>query len=169
MKKVIETERLILRPWEVTDAKSLYKYASDSRVSEIALWPTHTSEAMSREVIEKYFQPNPDCFAIIYKDTNEPIGCIGLIPEGEEYYSPNANEREVGYWVGYSHWGKGYATEALKALGFFYKNNSNLKTLLLTTDCSNAASQRVAEKCGFSYIEPFANDGIPNNAYRLYL
>ena len=39
---MIETERLILRPWQESDADALYKYASDSRVSELALWPTHT-------------------------------------------------------------------------------------------------------------------------------
>ena len=56
---MIETERLVLRHWRVKDASALYKYASDNRVSELALWPTHTSVKMSHEVIEKVFMPNP--------------------------------------------------------------------------------------------------------------
>ena len=56
---MIETEQLILRPWKEDDAESLYKYASDSRVSELALWPCHTSAEMSRDVIRYIFAPNP--------------------------------------------------------------------------------------------------------------
>ena len=44
-----ETDRLIMRPWRTDDAEALYKYASDGRVSELALWPRHTSVEMSRE------------------------------------------------------------------------------------------------------------------------
>ena len=40
---MIETERLILRPWKDEDAESLYKYASDPKVGPIAGWPVHTS------------------------------------------------------------------------------------------------------------------------------
>ena len=40
---ILETERLILRPFEETDAESLYKYAKDDRVGPIAGWPPHTS------------------------------------------------------------------------------------------------------------------------------
>ena len=40
---MIETERLILRKWKVNDAPSLYKYASEPKVSELALWLCHTS------------------------------------------------------------------------------------------------------------------------------
>ena len=45
------TERLILRPWEETDAESLYEYARDPRVGPIAGWPVHTSVENSLENI----------------------------------------------------------------------------------------------------------------------
>ena len=83
---MMETERLILRPWSMDDVDCLYKYASDGRVSELALWPRHTSVEMSHEVIEKIFIPNRDSFAMVLKTTGEPIGCIGLVPEGEEHH-----------------------------------------------------------------------------------
>lgn len=41
---ILGIERLILRPWEETDAKECYKYAKDPRVGPIAGWPVHTSE-----------------------------------------------------------------------------------------------------------------------------
>ena len=48
---ILETEKLILRPWEETDAEECYKYAKDPRVGPIAGWPVHTSEEDSRRVI----------------------------------------------------------------------------------------------------------------------
>ena len=57
-KMILETERLILRPWNETDAESLYEYAKDDRVGPIAGWPPHTSVENSREVI-KLFCPLP--------------------------------------------------------------------------------------------------------------
>ena len=51
MERIIETGRLIMRHWSPGDADALYKYASDERVSEMALWPCHSSVEMSRDVI----------------------------------------------------------------------------------------------------------------------
>ena len=44
----LETQRLVLRPWEDEDAPALYKYAQDPRVGPIAGWPAHTSVEHSR-------------------------------------------------------------------------------------------------------------------------
>ena len=48
---MIETERLILRPWQESDAEELYAYASDPAVGPPAGWPPHTSVENSREII----------------------------------------------------------------------------------------------------------------------
>lgn len=165
----LETKRLLLRQWRQDDAEALYKYASDGRVSEMALWPRHTSVDMSRQVIQDFFQPNPYTFAMVLKETDEPIGCIGLVPRGEEHYKPLDNEREVGYWIGHPYWGKGLTTEALTLLTVFCRATLHLDSLLITTDANNTASQRVAEKCGFMSIEDYDNDGTPSKAFRLML
>ena len=65
MNSEIQTKRMILRPWRLDDAEALYRYASDERVSEQALWPKHTSVEMSREVIGRFFMPNPHLFAVV--------------------------------------------------------------------------------------------------------
>lgn len=165
----INTNRLTLRRWRENDAEALYKYASDGRVSEMALWPRHTSVDMSREVIKDFFQPNPFILAMVLKETNEPIGCIGLVPAGAEHYKPFANEREVGYWIGFPYWGKGLTSEALKSMIEFCRNNIRLDSLLITTDAANKASQRVAEKCGFTNFTDYDNNGTPSKAFRLSL
>lgn len=165
----IETERLILRKWHLNDAEALFKYASDKRVSELALWPCHTSVEMSRDVIEHVFATNPYSFAMVLKETNEPIGCIGLVPPDSEHYSLADCEMEVGYWIGHKYWGKGLTTEALGSIIEYCRQKLNLKSLVITTDARNFPSQRVAEKCNFRFIEKYTLDGIASNAYRLTL
>lgn len=167
MTETIETERLILRHWLESDAPALYRYASEPRVSQMALWPCHTSVDMSRYVIQNYFIPNPSTFAIVLKSTLEPIGCIGLVPQGDEHHAPLPGEREVGYWIGLPHWNSGFTTEALRALIAYCSDSMHLNSLLITTDARNAASQRVAIKCGFTQFDEYIHDGIPSQAYRL--
>lgn len=165
-KVMIETARLILRPWQQDDADALYKYASDSRVSELALWPRHTSREMSLYVIKEIFMPNPHSFAMVLKESGEPAGCIGLVPEGTEHFTPQSGEREVGYWIGHPLWGMGLTTEALVAFIAYCRDSLGLKSLLITTDAANIASQRVAAKCGFKFICDYDCDGIASKAYR---
>lgn len=166
---VIETGRLFLRPWCEADSEALYKYASDSRVSEQALWPCHTSVEMSRRVIRDIFAPNPHCFAIVLKETNEPIGCIGLVPDGTEHHSVSQTEREAGYWIGHPYWGQGLATESLEALICYCRDRLRLRSLLITADTGNTASHRVARKCGFRLVENYEYDGTASKAFRLGL
>lgn len=163
---MITTDRLILRRWLVADAGRLYKYASEPEVSRLALWPTHTSVEMSEWVIRNVFMPNRDAYAIVLKRTQEVIGCIGLVPIGEEHYHIEKDEREIGYWIGLPYWGQGITTEALFALMEYFSSQGKPCSLLITTDANNIASQRVAKKCGFVRFDNFDNGGIPAYAYR---
>lgn len=52
---ILETERLILRRWEESDAEDLYKYASNPAVGPIAGWPPHQSTDESRNIIKTVF------------------------------------------------------------------------------------------------------------------
>lgn len=164
---MIETDRLILRPWRVEDAEALFRYASDSRVSELALWPCHTSVEMSRMVIEEIFMPNRFSFAMALRETDEPVGCIGLVPQGDEHHEALSTEREVGYWIGYPYWGRGLTSEALEGLIGYLRGIPGIESLLITADSRNTASHRVAEKCGFSHVEDYTLDGISSRAFRL--
>ena len=91
------------------------------------------------------------------------------MPDGSEHFPPGRNEREVGYWIGLPMWNKGLTTEALKIFAEFCKTALNLDSLLITTDANNIASQRIAEKCGFSFISDYSFEGNACKAYRLIL
>ncbi|MBD5354442.1 MAG: GNAT family N-acetyltransferase [Bacteroides sp.] len=167
--QAIGTDRLLLRHWREDDAEALFKYASDPRVSELAMWPCHTSVEMSREVIREVFMPNPYSYAMILKETGEAIGCMGLVPAGSEHYKPLEGEMEVGYWVGHPYWNKGLTSEALNGFIGYCRDVLHLGSLLITTDDSNKASQRVAVKCGFSPIATYDYGSTPSRAFRLPL
>ena len=89
----LETERLILRPWEETDAEECYKYAKDPRVGPIAGWPVHTSVKNSRQVIRDMLM-KPEIFAVVWKETGLPIGSIGL---HRNDLAEKEDEMELGY------------------------------------------------------------------------
>ena len=63
----LQTKRLILRPWQESDAESLYKYASNPNVGPIAGWPPHTSVENSREIIKNELSA-PETFAVVLKE-----------------------------------------------------------------------------------------------------
>lgn len=166
---MIESDRTILRPWHTDDAEALFRYASDARVSEPALWQRHTSVDMSREIIGQVFAPNPCAFAIVLKQTGEPIGCIGLVPKEDEHFETETSEREIGYWVGYPYWGMGIATEALRALIRHLHDEKGINAFMITANAENTASQRVAEKCGFLRIRRYDYGGTESVVYKLKL
>lgn len=72
---MMETERILLRHWQESDAEALFKYASDLDVGPRAGWPAHKSVEESLEIIRTFFN-NDTTWAIVLKETGEPIGCI---------------------------------------------------------------------------------------------
>lgn len=145
----IETERLLLRRWKLSDADALYKYACDPEVGPHAGWPPHQSVEESKMIIRELFT-NDYTWAVILKETNEPIGCMGYYPFGKSNIEIGKNDAEVGYWIGKPHWNKGYCTEALQAMIRYCYEKKNFQTLWADFFIDNPASGRVMEKCGFT-------------------
>lgn len=75
---ILETSRLVLRPWEESDAEYLYKYASNPDVGPAAGWPVHTSVEDSRAIIKNVLSA-PETYAVVLKETRRPVGSIGLM------------------------------------------------------------------------------------------
>ena len=145
---IINTDRLLLKRWEESDAEDLYKYASDPEVGPHAGWPTHKSLNESLQVITQFF--NNDCsWAIELKETNEVIGCIGYYLYGSSNINIGENDAEIGYWIGRPYWNKGFCTEALQAIIAYCKEYKKFNTLWADFFVNNPASARVMEKCNF--------------------
>ncbi len=71
----LESARLLLRPWQLSDAPALFRHARSARVGPRAGWPPHTSEAMSREVIRTLFS-EPETYAVVLKSLDESAASV---------------------------------------------------------------------------------------------
>lgn len=147
---IIETERIILRPWEESDAEWLYKYASDPRVGPIAGWPVHTSVENSREIIKTVLSA-PETYAVVLKSEGHAVGSVGLMIGNASNLDIPEDEGEIGYWIGVPYWGQGLIPEAVKELIKYAFDKLNLKRLWCGYFDENEKSKRAQEKCGFVY------------------
>ncbi|MBO5082828.1 MAG: GNAT family N-acetyltransferase [Lachnospiraceae bacterium] len=147
---ILETERLILRPFRKSDATAVFEcWESDPEVAKYMFWKSHndinrTKEWLAFEIgqIEKndWYR-----FALVLKETNELIG-TALI-----YYEEEVECWEVGYNLGRNYWGKGYTTEAMKSIIEFAKAKLGIMELVGRYAKENPASGNVMKKLGFRY------------------
>lgn len=148
---IIETERLILRHWQESDAEDLFKYASDPDVGPIAGWNPHKSVEESREIISTVFSA-PETYAVVLKSTGKPVGCCGIMTvESLHSNEMQQAEAEIGYWIGKPYWGLGLIPEAVKVLLNQCFNELDIKTVWCGHYDGNSKSKRVIEKSGFQF------------------
>ena len=142
---ILETSRLILRPWRPEDAPALYQLAKDPRVGPAAGWPPHTSVENSRELIEGVLSA-PYTFAVVLRETGGPVGSIGLL-FGEGSNLPlKEGEAEIGYWLGVPYWGQGLIPEAVRELLRHGFEELGLERVWCGSFEGNDKSRRVQEK-----------------------
>lgn len=146
----LETQRLILRPWQESDADILYSYAKDPQVGPAAGWPVHTSPENSREIITGVLSAK-ETYAVVLKQTMEPVGGIGLLVGAASNLDLPDNEGEIGYWIGVPFWGQGYIPEAVEKLIDHGFGTLGLDKIWCGYFDGNDKSRRVQEKCGFKY------------------
>lgn len=146
----LETERLLLRPWRLNDAESLYKYACDERIGPIAGWNPHKSVEDSRQIINDVLS-DTGIYAVVLKKTNEPVGSIGLMIGNKSNLNLPDDEAEIGYWIGVDYWGQGLIPEAMNEIIRYAFEELNLKRLWCGYFDGNEKSRRCQEKCGFKY------------------
>ena len=144
----METERILLRPWLDSDAEALFKYASDPDVGPRAGWPPHKSVEESLEIIRTVFS-GEGIWAVEWKETGEPIGCVGYLPASASNLKIEEDQAEVGYWIAKPYWGKGICTEAMRLVVDYCFNVKKFTTLWGDYFPENPASGKVMEKCGF--------------------
>ena len=175
-KLVLQSERLILRPWFESDADTLFKYASDPDVGPRAGWPPHKSVEESIEVIRNVFNKDTTTWAIVLKVTGEVIGAMGYGASCDCKLPTREGEPIVGYWVAKPYWNHGICTEALRLMLEYIRTATDIQSLCSGHFVDNPASGRVMEKCGFvptgevCYDESlYMGEGRPIRVLRLEL
>ena len=147
----LETERLILREWNLDDVDDMFEYASVPDVGERAGWKPHPNREESLYRV-KHFIEEKHTFAIVYKENNKVIGSVGV-----EFYGledkliefDSYKGREIGYVLSKDYWGRGIMPEAVKAVNNYLFNELDYDFLLCGYYEFNSQSRRVQEKCGF--------------------
>lgn len=149
---MIITNRLIIRPFVVSDAKRVYECCNDYEVVKTTLgipWPY--SEKMAESWISRKEEETKEGssheYAICLKENPDNIvGCISLMGTNSA-----AKKAELGYWLERKLWGQGIATEAARAMIDFGFTTLKLNSIYARFFDINPASGRVMEKCGMTY------------------
>lgn len=146
----LETERLVLRRWQESDAEDLYRYASNPDVGPIAGWPPHQSIDESRTVIKSVFD-GAEAYAVCLKSDNRAIGAIELKLNGHTDMTKQDDECELGYWIGKPFWGQGLIPEASREMLRRAFVDLGMSKVWCGYYDGNLKSKRVQEKLGFQH------------------
>lgn len=171
-KVILNTERLVLRPWRQADLQDFYEYASVDGVGQMAGWLPHESIETTQMIL--------DCF-ITHKKTfaldigGKVIGSLGIESYKEDEF-PELDTlcgRSIGYVLSKEYWGRGLMPEAVKAVIDYLFREEKLDFLIISHYSFNNQSRRVIEKCGFLYLRTIElktryNTVEPTLVYILY-
>ncbi len=143
----IETMRLVLRPFELSDAKDIQRLAGDRAIADTTLNIPHPYEDnMAEEWISthlpKFEAGELSNFAIVLRSSGKLIGAIGL------RIVPRFERAELGYWIGKPFWKNGYCTEAAHAVLQYGFSVLKLNRIHASHFTRNPASGRVMQKIG---------------------
>lgn len=141
--KIMETQRLILRPLTSDDAQDVFEWTGDPIVNRYMPYPLHENVHQTKEWISTLGDKNEFCFCL--KETGKVIGA-GSITYRTEY-----DAYELGYNLNRKFWGMGYATEAAKAMIQWAYENMDARVFLARHANANKASGNVITKCGFQF------------------
>lgn len=165
MNLILETERLLLRPLELSDADEMFAMDNQTEVHKY-LWqsPTQSVEETIKiiEMVQKQYQENGiGRFATILKETNEFIGWTGIKFVNDHVENGNTNFYDYGYRLNPKFWGKGYATEASIAWLDYGFNQMNIEKMNAYTHHKNGASNHILGKVGMTMMESYPDkDGV---------
>lgn len=156
---IIETERLILRTWELTDIEAGYSIWGDKEVLKFI--PTATVltkeqvEASIRRGIDHQMRFGYQHWAVTLKESGKLIGACGFnhyVSGEEENPEEKGTTIELSFHFQRSYWGNGYASEATEACIAYAKENFEAKRIIAGVNRQNVRSVRILEKFGFRYI-----------------
>lgn len=146
----LETNRLALRPFQLSDAADVQTLAGHELVAKTTANIPHPYPDGAAENWIASHQPNWEhgtqaTFAITLRDTVQLVGAIGLM-------DIDGKSAELGYWIGVPYWGSGYCSEAAEAICNFGFTQLGLARLHAEHLETNPASGAVLLKCGFTKL-----------------
>jgi RimJ/RimL family protein N-acetyltransferase len=141
---VLETERLTLRRPTLADVKAIANLANDRRIAENTRRLPHPYSQDHAIEFVRALANEPREIVFLIENNHTPIGAVGV-----DWRQPDAPE--LGYWLGFEHWGQGFATEAARAVIDFTFEEFDVEHLISGARVANPSSRNILEKCGFQW------------------
>jgi ribosomal-protein-alanine N-acetyltransferase len=163
---ICETQRLILRKFEESDAPAIYRFRSDPEVMRFSIHGPATKEGVHeylRSCASRYGRDGLGQWAVILKSDGSCIGECGICVQEVD----GSKEYEIGYRLRRDCWGRGFATEATQACRDYGFQTANLSRLVSIIEPENIASIRVAEKMGMKPEKHASFHGIATVIYSI--
>lgn len=169
MTLTLETERLILRPLELSDTDGFFAINDNPNVSKYLRIPLKSkieTEVYIQKIINEYHQNGIGRFAVVLKENNKLIGFSGLKlrANAENGYE---NVYDLGYRFAEEHWHKGFATEAALAWLAYGFDEMKLPIIHACAVTDNIGSNKVLQKLGFQFTNEYMANNEPHNWYTL--
>jgi RimJ/RimL family protein N-acetyltransferase len=162
---VLETQRLVLRHFEMSDLDALYALYSDPQMR--AHFPGGTlSLEETREELEWFLNGHPErpvlgLWATVERGSGKFLGRCGLLP----WSIDGRDEVELAYLIGRSRWGEGLATEAARGIIDHARDALGLTRLISLISPNNVASIAVARKVGMAFERECTVEGTVCQMY----
>ena len=141
---VLETERLALRKPTLADVKAIAHLANDRRIAENTRRLPHPYR--QDDAVRFIKETAKASFGTVFliEQNHTPIGMVGI-----DWREPDAPE--LGYWLGVEYWGRGFGTEAARAVIDFTFEEFDVEQMISGARVVNPASRNILEKCGFQW------------------
>ncbi len=163
MTPLFTSTRLHFRQFTLEDGPLIYDLNSDPAVIRYVHEPIFTQQQAAKIVatiiVPQYQKYHHGRWAVHLKENSEFIGWCGL------KRIPKRNFPDLGYRFFKKHWGKGYATEAAKRIIEYGFEVLQLPGIFAAAHIENIASQKVLEKCGFTFLKEEVIDEITAKTY----
>jgi RimJ/RimL family protein N-acetyltransferase len=155
----LTTDRLLLVRPRREDAGAIFnRYSSDPNVTRYLGWPRHQSVSDAEAFItfsdEEWTRGGCGPYLISLRANRELLGGTGL-------HRRDGGNAETGYVLAADSWGRGYATEALRAM-ILVAEQIGIGRVFATCHVDHRASARVLEKCGFALERLLTDQTFPN-------
>jgi RimJ/RimL family protein N-acetyltransferase len=158
VRKVIETDRLTLREFDLADAAFILELVNEPAWLRFIGDRDIHDEERAREYIEtgpvaSYKEHGFGIYVVVLRESGVAIGVCGLIKR------PTLRDVDVGFAFLREHWGNGYATESTRAMLEYGREQLGIRRIVAIAHPANAASRRVLERVGMCFDEVIELEG----------
>ena len=149
-KKIVETERLVLREMTTADAPLMLALLNEPAfidfVADRGVRTTQQAAAyIAEKILPSYAQFGFGFYVVEVKESGTPIGMCGLIKR------ETMDDVDIGFSILERYWGHGYATEAAAAVMKYALTTHRLSRVVAVTAPENFRSMAVLEKIGLRF------------------